>query len=53
MPDLVHISARIEAETRRKLDEIARKRRMRTGEDVRLADLIRTALDEYVARHKD
>lgn len=53
MAELVHISARIDAETRQKLDEIARKRRMKTGEEVRLADLIRAALDEYVERHKE
>lgn len=45
--ELVHISARIEAETRSKLEEIARKRRMETGEEVKLADLIREALREY------
>lgn len=52
MPELVHISARIEIETRQKLDELAKKRRMKTGEDVRLADLIREALQEYTDRHK-
>jgi metal-responsive CopG/Arc/MetJ family transcriptional regulator len=53
MPEnLVHISARIRQETRDDLDEMVRKRRMKAGEDVRRADLIRTALEEYVKHHR-
>ena len=52
MADMVHISCRIPPELREKLDELARERRKATGDDVRLADLIRAALEEYVERHK-
>lgn len=49
---MTHISARIPQELRQQLDEIARQRRMDTGDDVRLADLVRDALKEYVERHR-
>ncbi len=52
MTDMTHISVRIPTQTREALDDIARQRRMQSGEEVRLADLVRAALDEYVKRHK-
>ncbi|CAM4017379.1 hypothetical protein VRRI112168_10805 [Vreelandella rituensis] len=53
MPDnMSHLSVRVPQSTRDALDELARKRRMESGEDVRLADMVRAALDEYVKRHK-
>ncbi len=52
MNDMTHISVRIPTQTREALDDMARKRRMDTGEEIRLADLVRDALDEYIKRHK-
>lgn len=52
MSELTHLSVRIPLQTREALDDIARKRRMTTGEEIRLAELVREALDEYVRRHK-
>ncbi len=52
MNDMTHISVRIPTQTREALDEIARQRRKQSGEEVRLADLVRAALDDYVKRHK-
>lgn len=49
---LDHLSVRVPTETREALDEIARKRRMMAGEEVRLADLVREALDDYVTKHR-
>lgn len=42
------INARIPAKARDALEQIARERRMTTGDDVRLADLVREALDTYL-----
>lgn len=50
MAELVHVTARIEAGTRDGLKEIAKRRMMATGEIVTTADLIRTALAEFVER---
>lgn len=44
------VSARVDEETRSRLDELARKKRMETGEDIRLGDLVRVALKEYLER---
>lgn len=53
MPDnMSHLSVRVPQATRDALDELARKQRMATGDDVRLADVVRAALEEYVKRHK-
>jgi hypothetical protein len=50
--DLVHLTCRIPAEVRERLDDIAKQRRMETGENVTVADLVREALGEFVDRHK-
>lgn len=52
MADMTHISVRVPTQTREALDDIARKRRMTTGEEIRLADLVRAALAEYVERNR-
>lgn len=48
-----HITARIPAEHLEDLHELARLYRMETGEDVRLADQVRTAVAEYLDRRTD
>lgn len=48
MADLVHITARIEPETRNALRAIAKQRMMATGEPVTMADLVREALRIFV-----
>ena len=52
MADMTHISVRIPQQTREALDDMARKHRMTTGEEIRLADLVRAALEEYVERNR-
>ncbi|MFV1944188.1 helix-turn-helix domain-containing protein [Pseudomonas luteola] len=47
MGELVHITARIEAETRDALKLMAKARMMKTGEVTTLADIVREALDKY------
>lgn len=42
------INARIPASMRDELEEVARKRRMETGDAVRIADLVREALGSYL-----
>lgn len=48
--DMTHISVRIPLLTKQQLDCIVRQRRMMTGDDVRLADIVREALREYIDR---
>lgn len=50
---MVHISCRIPAAVRDTFDAMARERRRQIGDDVRLADLIREALDEYNERARE
>lgn len=49
MTEKKHISVRLEQETRNKLDLIAKRRMMATGEAVTLADLIREGLAKFAA----
>jgi DNA-binding NarL/FixJ family response regulator len=49
MGELVHVTARIEIETRDALKAMARSEMMKTGEVVTLADMIRDALDRYTS----
>lgn len=47
MGELVHITARIEPETRDALKAMAKARMMKTGEAVTLADMVREGLDQF------
>jgi len=49
MGELVHITARIEPETRDALKAMAKARMMKTGEAVTLADMVREGLDQFAA----
>lgn len=51
MTDKTQISARVDKSLSDALDEIARQRRLSTGEDLRKADVIREALEEFVSKH--
>lgn len=51
MSERVQVSARIDKRVSDALDEIARQRRMSTGEELRKADVIREALEEYVRQN--
>lgn len=42
------VNARIPASMRNELEEVARKRRMATGDAVRIADLVREAIASYL-----
>lgn len=42
------VNARIPASMRNELEEVARKRRMETGDAVRIADLVREAIASYL-----
>ncbi|TDV89198.1 hypothetical protein BDK62_12418 [Halomonas alkaliantarctica] len=42
------VNARIPASMRNELEEVARKRRMETGDAVRIADLVREAIGSYL-----
>lgn len=42
------VNARIPASMREALEEVARKRRMKTGDAVRIADLVREAIGSYL-----
>ena len=42
------VNARIPASMREALEEVARKRRMETGDAVRIADLVREAIGSYL-----
>lgn len=52
MTELVHVTARIEASDRNGLKEMAKRRMMATGEACTLAELIREAIAQYVARDR-
>lgn len=52
MSKTAHITVRVPQQTRDALDDMARRHRRETGEDIRLAEQVRQALDEYVKRHK-
>jgi len=45
------ITVRVPEETRRAIEEVARKRRRQTGDAVPVSDLVREALEEYLERH--
>lgn len=47
----VTVAARVDKRVTDSLDEIAKRRRKSTGEDLRKADLIREALEEFVEKH--
>ncbi|WP_162900022.1 hypothetical protein [Halomonas sp. JS92-SW72] len=51
MSQRVTVAARVDKPVIDALEEIARHRRQSTGEDLRKADLIREALEEYVRTH--
>lgn len=51
MTEKTQVSARVDKTLSDALDEIARQRRLTTGEDLRKADLIREALERYVAKN--
>ncbi len=44
------VTFRVTEQTREKLENLARKRRRNTGEPVPIADLIREAVEEKLAR---
>lgn len=48
--DTVSISVRVPASTKRALEELARKRRMQTGESVAVSDIIRQSLQAQCQR---
>lgn len=50
MSERVNIAARVDKRVSDALEEIARQRRMTTGADVRKADVIREALEEFVGK---
>ena len=50
MSETVTVSARISPTLRDQLDEIARARRRESGDAVRLADIVREALEEFASR---
>lgn len=52
MSERVNIAARIDKRVNDALEEIVKKRRMSTGEDLRKADVIREALEEYAKQHQ-
>lgn len=52
MTDMTHISVRIPRQMRDDLDDMARQHRRTTGEEIRLADMVRAAMAEYIKRHK-
>lgn len=49
MSDLVPISTKVKPGVREDLEEIARRRRKATGEEVRLSGLIREALEKFIS----
>jgi hypothetical protein len=50
MPRKVTVSTKVDEAVRDDLEAIAKQRRMETGEVVRVSDLLREALTEYVSR---
>lgn len=50
MSERVNIAARVDKRISDALEEIARERRQATGDDLRKADIIREALEEYVRK---
>lgn len=48
----MQLSARVDKSLSDALDEIARQRRLATGEDLRKADIIREALEAYVEQQE-
>lgn len=50
MSGQVTISTRVDASIRQRLDEVARRARMETGDPIRMADVVREALEEYLER---
>lgn len=52
MSERVNIAARVDKRVNDALEEIVKKRRMSTGEDLRKADVIREALEEYAKQHQ-
>ena len=51
MSDRVTVATRVDKRVSDALDEIARQRRQATGADVRKADMIRQALEEFVGKN--
>jgi len=49
--DRVTVAARVDKRVSDALEEIARQRRQKTGDDVRKADVIREALEECVRQN--
>lgn len=50
---MVHLTTRVQSQIIEALDELAKQRRMQTGEDVRRADLVREALEKLTAGDAD
>lgn len=50
MAERVNIAARVDKRISDALDEIARQRRQASGDDLRKADLIREALEDFVKK---
>lgn len=48
--DLQRISVIVDAETKRALERLARQRSMEQDSDINVSELVREALDEYLAR---
>lgn len=46
----VTVSTKVDENTKQRLEEVARRVRMETGETTRLADVVREALQEYLEK---
>lgn len=48
----VTVSTKVDESTKQRLEEVARRVRMETGESTRLADVVREALQEYLEKRE-
>lgn len=48
----VTVSTKVDENTKQRLEEVARRVRMETGETTRLADVVREALQEYLEKRQ-
>lgn len=48
----VTVSTKVDENTKQRLEEIARRVRMETGESIRMADVVREALQEYLEKRQ-
>jgi len=48
----VTVSTKVDESTKQRLEEVARRVRMETGESTRLADVVREALHEYLEKRQ-